>query len=316
LKALYTKPIRIYSLDMEQETINAALGQDVLITPLHVHAQLNNLLRQFVGKDAIYFYLNKEQIRRGVTVMKPSGDDQDEKGKNYELATPITLIQLLNQVSVMGERGKPISTTWYISDMDFPGQNPEIRVVGTQEFSSLKLNQKIDISYKDTSLDKIYQDLASMAGVSLYIKSGSYLNEHRLSINMQNIPIGQAAGNIADMVGAKCIAPGYIEISGPGKPKSKTPAPRTRAPARSSRSRSSSEGYVGKISIPMDGGKYFLEFMIRESDLSDELKQLRAEKKKELLGKEDAAKPKPPKKPAPARAPRKKSGLTEMRNPS
>ena len=45
------------------------------------------------------------------------------------------------------------------------------------------------------------------------------------------------------------------------------------------------EGYVGKISIPMDGGKYYLEFMLRESDLTKELKKLRAEKMKQVLGK-------------------------------
>jgi hypothetical protein len=263
------------------------------------------LLRQLVGKDEIIF--TRSQGKQTVIIATKAGEDgqEEEKGLNYELPTPITLIQLLNQVSA-GDRDDSRSTTWYISGIDFPGQSPEIRVLATYEFARLKLDQKIDISYKDTSLDKIYQDLASMAGVSLNVAQGSYLNEHRVSINMQNIPIGQAAGNIADMVGAKCIAPGYIEISGPGKPKSKTsPVPR-RTTARSSSRSSSSEGYVGKISIPMDGGKYFLEFMIRENELSDELKQLRAEKKKELLGKEgEEAKPKPATSISPARAPRK-----------
>jgi hypothetical protein len=49
--------------------------------------------------------------------------------------------------------------------------------------------------------------------------------------------------------------------------------------------KAASEGYVGKISIPMDGGKYYIEFMLRESDLTDELKNLRTEKMKEILGK-------------------------------
>jgi hypothetical protein len=45
----------------------------------------------------------------------------------------------------------------------------------------------------------------------------------------------------------------------------------------------------------MDGGKYFLEFMLRESDLTEELKKLRTEKMKEILG--DIPAPKPVKTP-------------------
>lgn len=35
----------------------------------------------------------------------------------------------------------------------------------------------------------------------------------------------------------------------------------------------------------MDGGNYYVEFMLRESDLTEELKKLRAEKMQEILGK-------------------------------
>ena len=43
-----------------------------------------------------------------------------------------------------------------------------------------------------------------------------------------------------------------------------------------------SGGYVGKISIPIEGGNYFIEFMLREGDLNDELKKLRCEKMEEI----------------------------------
>jgi hypothetical protein len=46
-----------------------------------------------------------------------------------------------------------------------------------------------------------------------------------------------------------------ICVYGPKHPK-KPPAPKA----------SRSGDYVGKISIPMDGGKYFIEFMLREED--------------------------------------------------
>ncbi len=42
-------------------------------------------------------------------------------------------------------------------------------------------------------------------------------------------------------------------------------------------------GTVGKISIPMDGGRYFIEFMLRESDLTDELRQLRQQRIRQIL---------------------------------
>ena len=35
----------------------------------------------------------------------------------------------------------------------------------------------------------------------------------------------------------------------------------------------------------MDGGKYYIEFMLRESDLTEELKSLRTKKIEEILGK-------------------------------
>ena len=33
----------------------------------------------------------------------------------------------------------------------------------------------------------------------------------------------------------------------------------------------------------MEGGRYFIEFMLRESDLTDELRKLRQEKIREIL---------------------------------
>ena len=59
----------------------------------------------------------------------------------------------------------------------------------------------------------------------------------------------------------------------------KRPGPRKAAPKEA---RVESGGYVGKISIPMDNGKYFIEFMLREGDLNDELKKLRCDKMEEI----------------------------------
>lgn len=303
LQALYTQPIRTYYLDMEQATINKALEQEVLITPLYVHAQLSNLLRQLVGKNAITFELSKDRRTVIVTEKKPHQTEEEYiKGQGYDIPTPITIIQLLNQV-IAKNSDESRHTTWYISGMDFPGQSPEIRILTTSEFASLKLDQKIEISYTDESLDKIFQDLANRAGVSLDVHPQSYLNKHKISVNMENISIGQAARNIAGMVGAECKTYRSIEISGQNI-RSATTEPKP-SPARATKTSRAAEDYVGKISIPMDDGKYYIEFMLREKDLTEELKKLRDDKMKELLGKEEEPQPKPTK--GPTQPPRKSS---------
>jgi len=45
----------------------------------------------------------------------------------------------------------------------------------------------------------------------------------------------------------------------------------------------------------MEGSKYYIEFMLRENDLTEELKNLRQEKMREILG-EPARQEKGPKK--------------------
>jgi hypothetical protein len=104
---------------------------------------------------------------------------------------------------------------------------------------------------------------------------------------MQNITIDQAIGNVADMVGAiygKTMSSNRlcIFITGPG-PKERSAPEALPEPGAASREVDSG-GYVGKISIPIDGGKYFIEFMLREKDLTEELRQLRAKKMNEVLG--------------------------------
>jgi hypothetical protein len=278
LKAIYTRPIKVYFLDQLPKTINESLGQEILISPIDVHAQLNNLLCQLAGKEPIYQIGGRGRPSKREFVKLP--EPNEPQITEFKLPTPVTLVQLLSQV--MTEDRRELGY-WYISGMDFPGQSPEVRVVDSSTFGGLKLNQKVDISYKDEQLNKILQDLAGRAGTQLVVTPGSCLHEYTLSANMQNITIAQAVLNIADMVGAQCRISGFIEISGPGS--------KTKPVPRATPSKADDGGYIGKISIPMDGGKYFLEFMLRESNLTEELKKLRTEKMKEILG--DAPPPKP-----------------------
>ena len=193
-----------------------------------------------------------------------------------EQAVAVTLAQLFDSV---GE-------AWYLSGMDFPNQIAEIRIVSPEEFREAKLNQIVDISFKEEKREVIIQRLANWTGMELIVEKGetSWLDEE-ISVDMQNIKLQQAIRNIVTTVNGEMnidIGDNDIRVCGP---RASAYRPRTtRARPSSHPATRASEGYVGKISIPMDGGKYYIEFMLRESDLTEELKKLRAEKMKEVLG--------------------------------
>jgi hypothetical protein len=276
LKALYTEPIEVYIPDDVQQTINAALGQKVLISPIGVLAELNNLLRQLAGIEPIYAPDPRRPPSRRSIVKARETEPNEPEPTELVLPTPVTVVQLLSQV-YYGSRSA--DTRWYISGMDFPGQMPEVRVVSSSIFMELKLDQTIDVSYKDESLDRIYRDLASRASMTLMEGlGGSPLAECTVSASMQNVKIRQAISSIAAMVGAGYdlrVTEGSLQVYGPDRSRGKD--------KRESAAKATSDGYVGKISIPMENGKYFLEFMLRQSDLPEGLKTLRDETIKDVL---------------------------------
>jgi hypothetical protein len=188
---------------------------------------------------------------------------------------PVSFAVLLEQV---GDKYK--TPRWYLSGMNFPDQAPVIRMVYEEGYREAVLDQVVDISFKDERADVIIQRLAGWTGMELFVnkKYPSWLEEE-IVVNMQNIKLGQALRNIVSSVDGEMyfdFGVNGIQIKGPepsaglGLGAAKT---------------SGGEGYVGKISIPMDGGKYFIEFMLRESDLTEELKKLREEKIREILRK-------------------------------
>lgn len=190
----------------------------------------------------------------------------------------VTLAALLEQTGI--ELKIPC---WYLSGTDLPGQVPPIKFVNEETFREAKLNQVVDISFQDEWADVILQRIAGWTGMELSVNKHepSWLKEE-IFVNMQNIKLGQALRNIVssmDGVVEIDFARNYIRIQGPIHPQK--PA----APRKSPSSGGAGEGYVGKISIPMEGGKYYIEFMLRESDLTEELKKLREEKIKEIFKK-------------------------------
>lgn len=180
----------------------------------------------------------------------------------------MTLAQLLESVG----------PAWYVSGPDFPNQPCEIWIVSESDFREAKLDQIVDISFKDEPAEVIIQRLANWAGMELHVAKlePSWLSE-KISVEMQNVKLKQALLNLITTLDGSWLIDvrrTYIKVKGPEHVKT-SPAPKA----------AQSGDYVGKISIPMDGGKYYIEFMLRESDLTEELKKLRAEKVKEVLGK-------------------------------
>lgn len=213
------------------------------------------------------------------------------KTETDKATLPVTLAVLLEQAG--NEIGTP---RWYLSGMGFPDQIPQIRVVSGDAFRAAKLSQVVDISFKEERADVIIQRLANWAGMELVVQKTdpSWLSE-KISVNMQNVNLWQALQNVVSTVDGD-IDGNYlrfnrISIRGPLHGPLHVHEPKPAVPKATK-----SDNYVGKISIPMDGGKYYIEFMLRESDLTEELKQLRAEKIKKILGeppnpKPEAAKP-------------------------
>jgi hypothetical protein len=196
----------------------------------------------------------------------------------------ISLAVLLEQVCDFGKW-----STWYISGMDFPNQSPLIKLVDAKEYREAVLDQIVDISFEGRRADRadvILQRLAGWTGMDLLIirKEPSSWLEEKISVNMQNIKLKQALINIVDSVGGQIeidISENSIRIYAPVHPRKKESV------AKLKNAGSSGEGYVGKISIPIGQGvhQYFIEFMLREKDLTEELKQLREEKIKQILEK-------------------------------
>lgn len=234
-------------------------------TPEETIKLVNNIIEQ-VGPVSISPYYMTEDIGK---ILATTGS-----------GTTVTLASLLEQAG----RQQNLSC-WYISRIDFPDQVPIITMVSKIYFSSVRLDQVIDVSFKDERADVILQRLAGWAGLETVVEKEdpSWLEE-KISVDMQNITLRQAIRNIAGTVNGYVRfddGNNIVNIQGPIRPRIQQRPVSTRPRG----STSADEGYVGKISIPMEGGKYFLEFMLRESDLTEELKKLRDEKIQAVMGK-------------------------------
>jgi len=227
-------------------------------------------VNSFIGKSMGVSFLPYNIPNQIYIILKTSEDD---KG-----TSPTTLAVLLEQIGTDLHRPH-----WYISGTDLPNEVLMIKMVSEEDFRQAKLDQIIDISFADERADVILRRLAEWAGMELSIntKSPSWL-KRKISVKMQDVTLKQALQNIVSTVYCSfsiSTRNNSVDVQGPMNLR------KTAVPRKTQESVGTEDGYVGKISIPMDGGKYFLEFMLRQSDLTEELKNLREEKIKEVIQK-------------------------------
>lgn len=264
LTAIYTNAVANY-VESPQKTINEALLEYVIVVPYYALDEIDTLLHHVAGKEKV----------------KPKPENL-----TFELPGPMTVANMLEQIGRVGRRAGYMAE-WYLSGPDLPEQVPEIRVVSSKAFRKAKLDQIVDISFKDEKEEVVLQRLAKWVGMEVVIKKRepSWLSE-RISVDMQNIKLRHALRNIVSTIDGDIsfdTQDNEIDIIGPMHMQ-KVTRPKAATPRATRKGSAVSEGYVGKISIPMDGGKYYIEFMLRESDLTEQLKKLREEKMKEILG--------------------------------
>ena len=289
LRDLYTKPIRTYIIGDVQSTINNAIGKEVIILPISEHKDLDASLDSLRGENSRYivqrnFIYPRERGGSSIEVKeyRPKTENgPNDIGKEFRLPTPLTPAQLFDEAASSQKM-------WYLSGIDFANQVPEVRFILIGEYRQAKLDQIIDVSYKQKKAGEIIQTLANWTEMQLVIQSGNtnFLNEP-VSIEMQNTKLGQALMNILTAVGARVeynLSADAIIVSGPREEQKQDTDGGGGRTGSGGTPQAASKGYAGKISVPMEGGKYFFEFMLRENDLTEQLKKIREEKMIEILG--------------------------------
>jgi hypothetical protein len=263
LRRIYTRTIDEYH-QSQQNTINEALGEHITIVPFEAQDFLDRVLHEMAHKDY---------------------DAERTENYGYKLPGPMTVANMLGHVMV----DTPVRGTdnwrqkkgeWHLSGAGFPTQVPEVRVVNEVEFRQAKLDQTIDVSFKEETAETAIQKLAARTGMELHIykRDPSWLEE-KISIDIRNVKLSQAMRNVVGAVDGEIdirVDRSEIHVQGPiHERKHKQAVPKA----------ATSQGgdYVGKISIPMEGGAYYIEFMLREKDLTDELRKLWKKRMEEIL---------------------------------
>ncbi|MHC4518747.1 MAG: hypothetical protein ACYTAS_09185 [Planctomycetota bacterium] len=253
-----------------------------------------SFISQMAGGDVSISPL--EMSRHVGKVMGQLADASQEK-------VLVLLAPVLDEVTESVSRGRD---RWVVSSPEFPSQVPQIKFVSRDELLTDGVNRLVDISYEEATGLMILRDLAATGDFELrFAEYDRAWLERKISIEALNMAVHEALARVTGALGGEgtMTGDGVYVVTKKKPPQTGASRARAEATARAraaaaararaaaaSRSTAASVAstarsgdYVGKISIPMDGGRYFIEFMLRESDLTDELRQLRAERIKAIL---------------------------------
>ena len=251
---------------------------------------INTLADEEVMLLPVTEFDNVAWVVRNIVEHGPSGATASSETPR---TTPVTLATILDET--VGDR----SMTWYISESEFPGQPAQIHIESRLDRGKALFGQIVDVSFENEEGLTVLRKLAAMANIKLQIVGEGSLRVdgllRRISLDALNVTVREALNRVTNALGASVgsvnfesatyevvppptrsgVTASFQPSAEPGESGSFTPAA---TPA-------SDDDYVGKISIPMGEGpsRYYIEFMLRERDLPDGLRRLRAEKIREIF---------------------------------
>ncbi len=249
-----------------QATVKMFAGESVAVMPPEVVPMIGRVMQKMGGKTS------------------PPGSTHDPNSNRGE---PLTLALLLEGAA----RSVSPEGTWYIQGPEFARQISEIRIVTRQGFWQAHLDQIMDVSFNNETGESVIGTLAAWGDLTVQFPGGQVPSTlaQKITLEVQNAKLRDVLERASAALRVRLtldLSEGVVELSPqPWATPTKETAPATPSEAPSG------GGYVGKISIPMDGGRYFIEFMLRESDLTDELRQLRQQRIRQIL--EDLSKTAP-----------------------
>jgi hypothetical protein len=241
---------------------------------------VQTILKSFTGEPVAI--MPPEEVRTiGRVIQKMAGKNSSSGSAhdpNSNCGAPFALALLLEGV----ERSGNPERAWYIQGPEFPRQISEIRIVRREEFWQAHLDQIMDVSFSNETGESVIGTLAAWGDLTVQFPGGDVPSglAQRITLEVQNtklFDVLQRAVSVLGIYQTLNLSTGIVELRPLPARATKETAPPTPSEAPSG------GGYVGKISIPMDGGRYFIEFMLRESDLTDELRQLRQQRIRQIL---------------------------------
>jgi len=258
---LYGSRIWVSGIIPAQKVVNLLMGEPVAIVPSEDINVMDRMIIDIAAK------------------LHSSGRPHDANSPQTPFAkgAPVTVALLLEAV----ERSYQGQRAWYLVGPEFPRQVPEIRTVENREYRQAHLDQIIDVSFTGEKGESVVRKLAAWAGLDVQISDPwtSQMLAQKITLEVQNVKLVDALDKALSSVSVGWETKDEVLRLYRATPREPVNEPSQQVAGESQ----AVGGYVGKISIPMDGGRYFIEFMLRESDLPEELRKLRQQAMGEII---------------------------------